>query len=144
MKKNKPSGNVKATLITFLIIAGFIGVEAIYIWIKEYLPDIQAAKEKTKIQYNSLQVLNYNADTIEFVFHNAQVKHEFDREWQKRNYGKSIQDMPITDNMHVLKYNGDTIKIKFDDARFQRQFEKQWRKYSDHKLNRTKQNVKKR
>lgn len=104
-------------------------------WFNEELPIRKKEAQKNKKDYGSLEILKYNADTIEFVFHDNNVKREFNAEWQVRNGGSSIQEMPVSKNLRVLKYSGDTIQIKFENARIQRQFEQQWRKYNGHKLN---------
>lgn len=111
-------------------------------WFNEELPIRKKETEKNKKDYNSLEVLKYNADTIEFVFHNPRVRQKFNGEWKVHNDGRSIQEAPISENMQVLKYSGDTIQIKFQNAGFQRQFERQWRKYNGHKLNKIYQNTK--
>lgn len=100
-------------------------------------------EEKNKKAYNSLEILWYNADTIEFIFGDKAVRREFDFEWKLHNYGFGFQDIPFTKNVEVLRYSGDTIRIKFDNDRFQRRFETQWQKYSNHKLYGISQNIKK-
>lgn len=86
-------------------------------------------EEKNKKAYNSLEILVYNADTIESVFNDKAVRREFDFEWRLRNYGFGFQETPFTNNMQVLKYSGDTMRIKFDNASFQHRFEDRWQKY---------------
>jgi hypothetical protein len=140
MKKIKLSQNAKNVLWAILFISAAFGIECGPFLYR----DAKIEKEKIKKKYNSLQVLKYNADTIEFVCHNRGVQYEFRRDWSKYNYGQSIVESPKSDRMSILKYRGDTIQIKFEDAKFQRQFEKQWNKYSKHKLNHINKNVKKR
>ena len=111
-------------------------------WFNEELPIRKKETEKKKKDYSSLEILKYNADTLEIVFHSPRVRREFNSEWKLRNGGHSVQEAPVSENMQVLKYNGDTIQIKFQNAGFQRQFERQWRRYNGHKLNNVYQNTK--
>ena len=135
------SDDAQSILIMVLAAVMFGSLGAVE-WAVLTQPRRAQERENTKKMYNSLEVLKYNGDTIEFVFHDRSAKRRFAKEWRVHNYGQSIKNAPVNDNMRVLKFNNDTIQIKFDNAKFQRQFEKQWRKYSDHKLNHIKQNAK--
>lgn len=138
------SSEAKLVLLWVGIIATMAGMRLFFIDLPERAERQAKIDAKIKKQYNSLEVLKYSGDTIEFVFHDEDVKWHFEKAWKSYNYGLSIEQFPYGENMHVLKQKGDTIQIKFDNAKFQRQFEKQWRKYSNHKLNHINKNVKKR
>ena len=140
MKKIEISENAKWGLACAGAFVLWVGIHFVPWYVYEELPRKQEEKAKKTHAYKSLEPLEYNGDTLVFVFHDDGVQREFYHEWKKYRYKN---DRLVSDDVKILKSNNDTIKLQFKNQNIQRKFEKEWKSYTGQKLSRTLKNAKK-